>query len=109
MARKDGGQLGAGVTGSADDGYTLPCIDVRFSHGQDSRKNSAGGKAAAADGSSHAIGKRRGRGRSAEGHEDGVAAADGAEDAVDGGGVDGAGHRLRAGDSRADDDEVAAG
>ena len=33
MARKDGGQLGAGVAGRADDGNTLPCIDVRFSHG----------------------------------------------------------------------------
>src|SRR5437764_7038246 len=73
------------------------------------RKKSAGSAAADADGSSHAFGECRGVGRSAEGDEDRVVAADGAENAVDGGGVDGAGHRLRAGDDRADDDEVAAG
>src|SRR5947209_7091868 len=71
-------------------------------------EKSASGATTEADGSSHAFGERGCRGRSAEGHEDGVVAANGAEDAVDRGGVDGAGDRLRAGDRRADHDEVAA-
>src|SRR5437868_5358570 len=45
----------------------------------------------------------------ARGHEDGVVAADGAEDAVETGAVDGARHRLGAGDDGLDDDEVLRG
>ena len=110
MARKDGRQLGAGVAGGADDGDTLPCIDVRFSHGRGFREKLSGRVRR------RTPMVRRRRSANAE-------AADGVRKATKmvssppmvprtpsiERGVDGAGHRLRAGGRRADDDEVAGG